>query len=317
MTCFSSTHIFCYDSTNLLVFICVSVEDVKKKWQGLRDTFRKEFNKAVDHKSGEAGVDAGDSSWPYFDQMLFLKEVVAQRKVHGNVSPKKPLYSQEMDVSLESASHSNPALSVSQELSHSLEDNASAPLENVSDVLTASVSPTSIPQELFRGQRGNASKPSPSQGTSQLSKMLPPATSTGTKRKKQLDNNSEDPFVEIERQKIKLLSENAALRQNTDYQFLLSLLPFLMKIPNNRKLAVRNKLQQVLIDEEDRATRTPQLSPSSLTTPIPSPSSFGYASPLYAPQTNTYEMPVENQLPEMDSVHGYFSSFTERDKTMS
>lgn len=290
---------------------------LKKKWQGLRDTFRKEFNKAVDHKSGEAGVDAGDSSWPYFDQMLFLKEVVAQRKVHGNVSPKKPLYSQEMDVSLESASHSNPALSVSQELSHSLEDNASAPLENVSDVLTASVSPTSIPQELFRGQRGNASKPSPSQGTSQLSKMLPPATSTGTKRKKQLDNNSEDPFVEIERQKIKLLSENAALRQNTDYQFLLSLLPFLMKIPNNRKLAVRNKLQQVLIDEEDRATRTPQLSPSSLTTPIPSPSSFGYASPLYAPQTNTYEMPVENQLPEMDSVHGYFSSFTERDKTMS
>lgn len=34
-------------------------------------------------------------------------------------------------------------------------------------------------------------------------------------------------------------------------QFLMSLLPFLKEIPKNRKLIVRSRLQQVLIDEQN------------------------------------------------------------------
>jgi 16S rRNA G1207 methylase RsmC len=62
------------------------------------------------------------------------------------------------------------------------------------------------------------------------------------------------------------------MKADSDYQFSVSLLPFLKRVPIQRKMAVRHKLQQVFIDEDEVALRTSQ-SPSTYTS-TPSPASF-------------------------------------------
>lgn len=55
-------------------------------------------------------------------------------------------------------------------------------------------------------------------------------------------------LLQIEEEKLKCFQERA---NDPDAQFLMSLLPFLKDIPKHRKLIVRAKLQQVLIDEQN------------------------------------------------------------------
>lgn len=54
--------------------------------------------------------------------------------------------------------------------------------------------------------------------------------------------------MEIEEEKLQYFKKSA---NDPDAQFLMSLLPFLKEIPKNRKLIVRSRLQQVLIDEQN------------------------------------------------------------------
>ncbi|CAH0547736.1 unnamed protein product [Brassicogethes aeneus] len=42
-----------------------------------------------------------------------------------------------------------------------------------------------------------------------------------------------------------------SMEQNSDYYFLISLLPYMKKIPEEKKLLVRNKIQNVILDEEN------------------------------------------------------------------
>lgn len=145
------------------------MEEAKKKWQGLRDTFRKEYNKVVEHKSGDEGIDTGDSSWPYFDQMLFLKDVVAHRKLQGNVSPKKKR--SEENVFAESATRLSPTPSDTQDMAHT-EDNASKLIRSESDVSVDSPASHSTPVSV----RGDAPEP-----------MQPPSNPITKKRKRNME----------------------------------------------------------------------------------------------------------------------------------
>ncbi|XP_075440404.1 uncharacterized protein LOC142485084 [Ascaphus truei] len=49
---------------------------LKTKWKNLRDSFRRELNKIIHPRSGDAAASVHEytSSWPYFSMMLFLKE---------------------------------------------------------------------------------------------------------------------------------------------------------------------------------------------------------------------------------------------------
>lgn len=62
-------------------------------------------------------------------------------------------------------------------------------------------------------------------------------------------------FLDIENEKLKVFSEYDKLKHDSKYQFLISLLSFLKAIPRNRQLIVRNRLQQVLIEEQELSTR--------------------------------------------------------------
>lgn len=54
-------------------------------------------------------------------------------------------------------------------------------------------------------------------------------------------------LLQIEEEKLKCFQKSS---NDSDVQFLMSLLPFLKDIPKHRKLMVRAKLQQVLMDEQ-------------------------------------------------------------------
>ncbi|KAJ8953408.1 hypothetical protein NQ318_023525, partial [Aromia moschata] len=67
------------------LFSALLGEAAKTKWKGLRDTFRREYQKAVKHKSGAAGGGKSGSTWPYFESLYFLADQMTPRESSGNV----------------------------------------------------------------------------------------------------------------------------------------------------------------------------------------------------------------------------------------
>lgn len=62
-----------------------------------------------------------------------------------------------------------------------------------------------------------------------------------------------DMLLQLEQKKLQQIEEKSNTREtDADYHFLLSLLPYLNKVDEDRKLIVRTKLQQVFCDEEAR-----------------------------------------------------------------
>ncbi|CAH2018497.1 unnamed protein product [Acanthoscelides obtectus] len=59
-------------------------DDLKKKWRGLRDIFRREFKKSTSHKSGGAAK-VYTSKWPFYKLMFFLKDIMTPRTLEGSV----------------------------------------------------------------------------------------------------------------------------------------------------------------------------------------------------------------------------------------
>ncbi|XP_044764520.1 uncharacterized protein LOC123321081 [Coccinella septempunctata] len=57
---------------------------VRTKWKNLRDTFRKELKKMPVKRSGD-GASSWRSSWPYFDNLYFLKDQFTARKSTSNL----------------------------------------------------------------------------------------------------------------------------------------------------------------------------------------------------------------------------------------
>ncbi|KAF6198008.1 hypothetical protein GE061_007753 [Apolygus lucorum] len=94
---------------------------------------------------------------------------------------------------------------------------------------------------------------------------MPPQTfAVPQKRIAKVNNASSiQKLMKLEEEKLKIFKErNLASRssEDPDYHFLMSLLLYLRKVPEERKMFVRTKLQQVFCEEEERcrAQNTPQ-----------------------------------------------------------
>ena len=59
------------------------MDDLRKKWRGLRDTFGRELKKIINKKSGQATEE--DSKWPYFRLLMFLRGTMARRELKSSV----------------------------------------------------------------------------------------------------------------------------------------------------------------------------------------------------------------------------------------
>lgn len=131
---------------------------------------------------------------------------------------------------------------------------------------------------------------SPVQSSEQIGDQTPKTTKTfksplrkKTKRR-QTPDEIDDRLLQIEEEKLKCFQGNA---NDPDAQFLMSLLPFLKDIPTHRKLIVRTKIQQVLI-EEQTAALSPVLFESS-------EDSTQYSVDFNMPQNNTTTIQGKSQ----------------------
>lgn len=132
--------------------------------------------------------------------------------------------------------------------------------------------------------------PSPVLSSEQIADQTPKTTkifkSPLRKKSKRRETPDEidDRLLQIEEEKLKCLQGNA---NDPDAQFLMSLLPFLKDIPKHRKLMVRTKIQQVLIEEQTAA-----LSPVVFES---SEDSTQYSVDFNMPQNNTTTIQGKSQ----------------------
>lgn len=63
----------------------VSENDVKAKWKRLRETFRKKLSEIPAPKSGDEGQLYNKIAWPYFNNLMFLKDQFQPRITSGNL----------------------------------------------------------------------------------------------------------------------------------------------------------------------------------------------------------------------------------------
>lgn len=131
-------------------------------------------------------------------------------------------------------------------------------------------------------------------------------------------------LMKLEEEKLKVYKErnNSAFRdEDPDYHFLMSLLPYLRKVPQERKMFVRTKLQQVFCEEEgifgSQHTSTPQPTHSQRNhsnrsfSPHTSPTSDSWAS------GSQVDIPLTPLTPlsaaHCDGLASYFSNVTPGD----
>lgn len=80
-----------------------------------------------------------------------------------------------------------------------------------------------------------------------------------TKKKKTNKHDAISDLLNIERQKLhhfSKINENSQKKktiiEDESFHFMVSLVPYLQELPDNRKLIVRHKLQQLFLEEQDR-----------------------------------------------------------------
>ncbi|XP_033329196.1 uncharacterized protein LOC117221943 [Megalopta genalis] len=202
----------------------LNVEAVKTRWRGLRDTFRRELKKIPKRRSSDEGGTPVRSSWPHFSSMLFLKDQFTPRKFSDNI--------------LEVELNENPWQTTHTEESEDRSENLLA-----SDATEYDIKECEIEVSQSRKRRAHN------------------AEMSVKKRQKSEKYNSYEKLLDTEqKQFIELKSACQSNPQNhiddADYHFLLSLLPYLRKVQEDRKLIVRTRLQQVFCDEEDYQRRS-------------------------------------------------------------
>lgn len=212
-----------------------SAEDVKKTWQHLRDSFRREIRKVRKASSDSYNVSV---KWPYYKQLLFLGEA--------------------------GTSATSDEVVVADEYYENADDNEDNKNSFLCDIGLFSKNQT-------------------------------------TKRKM-----TNDDAVDGEKRRIKVIKHRSQLKSDTiikddDYHFVLSIIPYLRKLPEERKLGVRMSIMGT-IEQELEMCRNGHFSLSSSQlmqnssdnhSPIPgSPSSLvRHTSPPLSPSQNTYIPP--------------------------
>ncbi|XP_077506896.1 uncharacterized protein LOC144116093 [Amblyomma americanum] len=65
-----------------------TVPDVKHRWKNLRDTFRRVFRGLrQSQKSGTGADEVEETTWPFFERLLFLRDTMLSRPTSGNLEP--------------------------------------------------------------------------------------------------------------------------------------------------------------------------------------------------------------------------------------
>ncbi|RUS82551.1 hypothetical protein EGW08_009681, partial [Elysia chlorotica] len=188
---------------------------LRKKWKYLRDNFATEYSKRPVGRSRAEAKNIPQSKWAYFEQLMFLKDMVTPRASSGSISRRQP-FSQELHEHLE------PNVDLLESPEQTLQadlfvENGAGAVEDAEDLQSAS-----DPQ---------AGQPNLNAG---------PSTSRGIKR--------ESSYEDYNNKMCKNKQERRRDDEDADVMFWKALLPHIRKIPAHKKLRFQNKILSV-VDE--------------------------------------------------------------------
>ncbi|XP_023228253.1 uncharacterized protein LOC111628658 [Centruroides sculpturatus] len=198
---------------NIATRLNIGKELAKSKWKSLRDNFRKELKKIQNTRSGDAAP-AKRTKWIHFSSLEFLREFIKPRFTSSNLL---------VDLG---PSTSDPETTVDNEVTNYIEEPTIWNLQNdetdrcivdINDKLTlSSGSCPSIPNK---------------------------------KQKRKTDKlDLQKEILEIEKLKIEWLRK-AETEDDDDLNFFKSLLPYMKLLPPIKKLTVRSKIQNFVLDQ--------------------------------------------------------------------
>lgn len=183
-------------------------------------------------KSGDEGGSIQTSSWPYFTLLDFMKDEVNTIPMSGNLE--KSTGCSKVKVIMETVNTDendidSPDFQNSNQRPPEIDD-SDALLDEQQDTL--------------------------------------PTTKVSRKRKETVQDTVAKKMLLLEEKKIDLLKNTNRQHDDDseDYHFLMSLLPHLQSLDPLRKLKVRNKLTQVIIDETSERPPSGRSTSTSLTT---------------------------------------------------
>lgn len=210
-----------------MLAVFFSEEEVKKKWKSFRDNFRVELKKQQSQpKSGSSSSVLLKRKWIYFDQLLFLRDVMDPAPMTGSLDrlPNTSAVAQDEVASLPPTANEE---SINNELEEPLLEAGSAVVDE--DVSQAAATPS----------------------------YNRPGRSTKRNR------TERDDFLKIERQKLELLKSSSDLKLDGDYNFLVSFLPIMKKMSDIQKLEFRVKMSELALNICRDNSSTPSTSWSS------------------------------------------------------
>nr|XP_022909002.1 uncharacterized protein LOC111420274 [Onthophagus taurus] len=223
----------------------VGSETAKSKWKGLRDTFRREYQKVKIKCSGDEGGEQVGSTWPYYDSLCFLADQMTPRESAGNVPPVR---------------NKNVESTISQEQSQ---------YEELSQMQSCS----DDYQDDVRNQPVEEETPSI------CTVRTPESTKKHPTRSLKHSSDIQKRMIEVEEEKLKFFKQRkveTTIEKNYDYYFLMGLLPHLQKVKPERKPLVQLQLQQVLVNEVMSYTQPVQHTLSSHTFSAPPSTQTSY-----------------------------------------
>ncbi|XP_066960935.1 uncharacterized protein [Macrobrachium rosenbergii] len=197
----------------------------KRKWKNLKDYYRKEIKKLENPRSGDGASEMVHSTWPYFTQLSFLKDIYRPASRSSNLSQGENTQVTEDDQSVAGDDTESDASHVSQSfMSHTSR-------------------PPSPSLSLDNGS------------TSQDISWQTKPSSSNKRRRPNLDYvaRKNEQLIEIEKQKLEFLRKDQEESDNEDLLFFKSLLPYMKKLNTTKKLRIRSQIQNLFLKEMEEA----------------------------------------------------------------
>ncbi|CAI6351852.1 unnamed protein product [Macrosiphum euphorbiae] len=242
----------------MLQLFCILGEQARKAWANLRDTFRRKLKTDTETKSGQGRSEI--VKWPFFNTMMFLKDVMIPRESSGNL----PLTYDENELSPSYLSNAT------------LED---VDEENTNDT-EADINCSIREPEESGSEFTSFAKPQSKQQPSSSLKRNNKNDKDTILSKKQKQNSYDSQVLEIERRKINLMEKRFS-RPNThqddqDYAFFMSLLPSVKQLNQIEKMKLRMKIMNDVTDALEahqfvKEVNSSRIIPSPIDSPLSSP----------------------------------------------
>lgn len=196
---------------------------MKSKWKNLRDYFRNECKKVGTSRSGSSADASVSSSWPYFKQLLFLKDILRPDRRDSNLTQNEPV--EETEEGSMDDDNETQASEAGQDSHYTQNSEPPSPISVANDH-------SSRESSISRSKRAKRCRPD-----------------------FECIAKKNDEIIAIEKQKLEILEREQNLTDDDDLCFFKSLLPHMKKLPSTTKLRIRSKMQELVLTELEALDR--------------------------------------------------------------